>query len=204
MNSDLFDYQSPLNHVERRDGLSKALLQSLKDFPPRAGKETYKGEAAFWLQIHQGLLRTSATLPAWCEQFLAEAELDRLELMAPRISSLAGQLVSHAHGHHHIEDDHFFPAFLRIFPELADPIDLLENDHTILSVVLDDIENATIGFKEMHAINNAVPTEKKSRMMQAGEKLLASALRLDKLFIRHISDEEDICLPILMRLEQTG
>jgi hypothetical protein len=199
MTDQLFDYLAPENHVEKRAGLSATLKAQLQE--PLDANTQYHGEAAFWLQIHQGLLKTSATLPNWCERFLAEKTTDRLYLMAPRICNLATQLVQHAHGHHHIEDDHFFPVFLRAFPQLANPIDLLEKDHEILSVVLDDIENAT---KELsHVSQNAtsqITTAEKSDLFTKTEQLQKAASRLDRLFIRHIGDEEEICLPTLMRM----
>ncbi len=114
---------------------------------------------------------------------------------------MSRQLVHHAHGHHHIEDDHFFPVFLQAFPQLAKPLDLLEKDHEILSLVLDDIEHATREFQSV--VTNAsgrVETNVQSDLMTAAEKLHESAGRLDRLFIRHIGDEEEICLPTLLRM----
>jgi hypothetical protein len=199
MTAPLFDYLSPQNHVELRAGLSEALKAQLHE--PLADNTQYQGEAAFWLQIHQGLLKASATLPNWCEQFLAEKTSDRLQLMVPRICSMANQLVHHAHSHHHIEDDHFFPVFLNAYPQLANPIDLLEKDHEILSIVLDDMENAAKILKETsQSIDFEISVDQRSLLMARTESLHKSAARLDHLFIRHITDEEEICLPTLMRI----
>ena len=195
------DYNLPENHVEKRPGLSEELRGQIFEPVAEGHISPYRGEAEFWLQIHQGLLRTSAVLPGWCSRFLGEKQNERLLMMAPRICDLSQQLVHHAHGHHHIEDDHFFPVFLQAFPQLAKPLDLLEKDHGILTLVLDDIEHATRDFQNV--VSNAsgrVETDVQSDLMTAAEKLHESAGRLDRLFIRHIGDEEEICLPTLLRM----
>ncbi len=201
MNLKSFDYNLPQNHVERRQGLSDALKKSLAAYPADPTRNSYQGEAQFWLQIHQGLLRTSATLPNWCQKFQNESDVRSMLQIAPRIADLAHQLVHHAHTHHHIEDYHFFPVFLHTFPQLANPLELLEKDHEILSVVLDDIEEANRRFRHCYAdIKGKSDIALRDDFMRAADKLKAGAERLDRLFIRHISDEEEICLPLLMRM----
>ena len=187
--------------MEKRSELSACFKTILKEFPPLAERSSYHGEAAFWLQIHQGLLRTSAILPSWCEQALSEERADRLFLMAPRISDLANQLVSHAHTHHHIEDDHFFPVFLANFPSLGQPLDLLEKDHEILSVILDDIQRAMEKLRSAASQTGISSGDHKDILLRSIEALHPAASRLDRLFIRHINDEEEICLPTLMQLQ---
>ncbi len=82
------DYTLPENHVEKRAGLSKELRDQIFEPVAEGHNSPHYGEAQFWLQIHQGLLRTSAVLPNWCSQFLGEKENERLLMMAPRICDL--------------------------------------------------------------------------------------------------------------------
>jgi hypothetical protein len=192
----IFVYQAPENHLEKRAGLSPLLAAKLFD-PPPGGRAAYRGEASVWMQVHEGLLGASATLPRWSEDLLARDRVEEVDRLAPRILALGRQLVQHAHGHHHIEDDFFFPTFLRAFPELESPIDLLEGDHEILAVVLDDLEKAVMDF------GRSLGTEQKSKrdaVLKAGEVLTDRAWSLDRLFTRHIGDEEEICLPVLYRI----
>jgi len=43
-------------------------------------------------------------------------------------------------------------------------------------------------------------TAKRDAVLKAGEVLTDRAWRLDRLFTRHIGDEEEICLPVLYRI----
>lgn len=191
------EYHDQAFHVEKRPHLDASIKKVL--FPPFPDEAfaPQREEANFWLQVHQGLLRTSAALPDWCEHLLAEDADERLALLAPRITALANQLLHHAHSHHRIEDQHFFPIFLRVFPQLERPLDLLEKDHEILAQVLDDVEQAC---RSMHEAKLAKPEKLRDTMLPAGEKLRLAGRRLDRLFRRHIADEEEICLPSLLRL----
>jgi hypothetical protein len=191
-----FDYQAPENHLEKRSGLSPLLAAKLFD-PPPEGRAAYRGEASVWMQIHEGLLGASATLPRWSEDLLAKDQVEEIDRLAPRILALGLQLVQHANGHHHIEDDFFFPSFLTAFPELESPIDLLEGDHKILAVVLDDLEKAVMDFGRSLDVEQ---TSKRDAVLKAGEVLADRAWLLDRLFTRHIGDEEEICLPVLYRV----
>ena len=188
-----FDYSSDAFHVEKRRQLAPLITQPVEPFRKGFDPGAVHGEAQFWMEIHKGLLKASATLPQWCEQFLSLDDAEALRAFQPRLVSLGSQLIHHAHGHHHIEDEHFFPVFLRRYPELADPIDLLEHDHEVLAMVLDEMEHAVGG---MHTLN-AKEAADRDNLLKAGEMLHQASLRLDRLFIRHIGDEEEICLPVL-------
>ena len=70
-----------------------------------------------------------------------------------------------------------------------------------MALVLDDIEHATRDFQNVvTSASGRVEADVRSDLMMAAEKLNESAGRLDRLFIRHIGDEEEICLPTLLRM----
>ena len=189
-----FDYSSDAYHVEKRRQLAPLITQPVEPFRAEFDRDVVGGEARFWMEIHKGLLKASATLPQWCEQLLSLNDAEALRALQPRVVSLGAQLIHHAHGHHHIEDEHFFPVFLQRYPELANPIDLLEHDHEVLASVLDNMEKAVAG---MNRPAGAGEKAGRDELLVAGEVLHKAALRLDRLFVRHIGDEEEICLPVL-------
>jgi len=191
-------YDDPLNHVEKRLGLSAELRRQLFDLPrerwmrhPRMG-----GEAEFWLQIHEGLLGVSAQLATWSRKLTLMEEPEAMRQAARRIATLGGQLVHHAHGHHHIEDHYFFPVFLRAFPQLAPPLELLDYDHKVLATVLDDLEGA---LGELRITPDGGEQSQRDFWRCRAERLLGPARRLDALFVRHIGDEEEICVPAMLQ-----
>ena len=194
--ADGFTYNHPEIHVEQRSCISAPLRAAMFDIPREAwaGNPKFRGEAQFWTQIHEGLLNASATLPAWLRQFQDMDDAGQMRALSPRIAGLGGDLVHHAHGHHHIEDHHFFPAFLRLFPQLEHPLEMLDGDHKVLAEVLDDLEAAVRNFPISPEGNDKAMLE---AWLKGAERLLPAAERLDALFIRHIGDEEEICLPVL-------
>jgi hypothetical protein len=193
-----FKYSAPENHVEQRSGLSPVLRKSMFELPRDqwATRPGFSGEPEFWTQIHEGLLSASATLAAWTGQALAEDDAARLQQIAPQIKSLGKRLVHHAHGHHHIEDDYFFPVFLRAFPQLQHPLELLDGDHKVLAEVLDGLEKAVDGFA---VAPEGSDRQKRDTWLSGADLLLPAAKRLDALFIRHIGDEEEICIPAMLQ-----
>ncbi len=193
-----FIYSTPENHVEQRTCLSPVLRKSLFELPRDRWALTpgFQGEPEFWTQIHEGLLSASATLAAWSQQALEENDAGRLAQIAPQIKSLGKRLIHHAHGHHHIEDDYFFPVFLKAFPQLQHPLELLDSDHKVLAEVLDALETAVDGFAVMPAGSDR---QKRDTWLIGADALLPAARRLDALFIRHIGDEEEICIPAMLK-----
>ncbi len=191
-------YQDPENHVEQRTCLSPVLRKSLFELPRErwALMPGFSGEPEFWTQIHEGLLSASATLAAWSEQALGENEPTRLHQIVPQIRSLGSRLIHHSHQHHHIEDDYFFPVFLKAHAQLKNPLDLLDSDHKVLGEVLDGLEKAVNDLTIRPEGNDA---QKRNAWLKQTEGLLHAAQRLDRLFIRHIGDEEEICIPIMLR-----
>ena len=89
--------------------------------------------------------------------------------------------------HHHIEDDHYFPQFKRVFPRLARPVDLLDGDHRVLEESLDAMERHL----------NALSAERVDR--DAVGRALDDARELDCILGRHLADEEDIVIPALLQ-----
>lgn len=193
-----FVYDSPEIHVEQRSCIAAPLRENLFDIPRSLWPQypAFRGEAEFWTQIHEGLLGASAQLAAWSEQVLALDDLTLLAQAAPRLKRYGEQLVHHAHGHHHIEDHHFFPVFLKMFPQLEHPLEMLDGDHKVLGIVLDELEAALAAFPLKP---EGTDGQKRDAWLKASERLLPAAKRLDALFIRHIGDEEEICIPTMLK-----
>lgn len=197
-----FDYSSTENHVMTRVGISQALRETLFELPREQWGQNpgFHEEPLFWLQIHRGLLQASATLPEQCKVLLNHPDSDPQGEAFRVIFEFASRLVHHAHQHHHIEDSHFFPLFTQRFPELIHPIMLLDGDHKVLSEVLDDMEQAT---RLMYAAS-CDSSRLASTSQRLIDNMLASATSLDTLFRRHISDEEEICIPIMLKMNSPG
>lgn len=201
--SDSFIYNSKINHVEQRSELSDQLQQQLSDLQSISGTrdewpqhKRFAGEAEFWMQVHKALLGAAAELPDRCASLLllADDPTARKKHLT-QLSQLGGQLIHHAHTHHHVEDHHFFPVFQRAFPKLNHHLELLDGDHKILTQSLDQLESALSTLPAVKADASNL-----SLVMLKGEELLRAANRVNNLFKRHIADEEEICIPAILQL----
>ena len=204
--SDPFIYESEHNHVEKRSELSDQLQQQLTELQTVSGKRDqwpqhhrFAGEAEFWMQVHRALLGATAELPQRCASLMLTVDDPAVRKKSlTGLSQLGGQLIHHAHTHHHVEDHHFFPVFQRAFPALNHHLELLDGDHKILTESLDQLE---LCLREVSLVKNYEDSKTaKSKCQYSCEQLLAASKRVDKLFSRHIADEEEICIPAILQI----
>lgn len=188
--SKLPDYSSPQNNLATRDGLSpelRALLFAIpaKDWPKHAH---YTGLAEFWQAVHRGLRSESGALAKGLAELSEIAPGDMQSgLLLGELRNLGRHFIGHAHVHHHIEDDHYFPKFKLAFPRLVRPVDLLDGDHRVLEESLDAMERHL----------NELSAERADR--DAVGRALDDAQKLDRILGRHLADEEDIVIPALLQ-----
>ncbi|NIB40814.1 hypothetical protein HBA55_14530 [Pseudomaricurvus alkylphenolicus] len=97
-------------------------------------------------------------------------------------------LLHHTHHHHNIEDQLYFPRLKRQFPQIKRGIDLLDNDHKELLLLLDRIESFDL------------TRLKPSNRYEQLARLHAEVSQLAAVFPRHFHDEEDLIIPALGKL----
>ena len=202
---DSFDYESATHHVAKRSELSEQLQSLLTELQVNCGAreqwphhQRFAGEAEFWLQVHKALLGATSTLPERCTSLLLVLDnpVERKKQLT-QLSQLGGQLIHHAHTHHHVEDHHFFPVFKKAYPKLDHHMQLLDGDHRVLTEVLDQLETA---FKTMPLVKDDADQKTQSLLVHKAEELYQTAQRVDQFFTQHINDEEEICIPALLTL----
>jgi hemerythrin-like domain-containing protein len=166
-----------------RSGLPDALTRRLADHPRDAwrGHPGFAGLVSFWLEKH-GMFRKLDDLLRQDTQARIDGRLDPDEHLR-RLSRFGGMLVGDLHGHHQIEDHHYFPQLLAAAPDLARGFEMLDADHHALDSLLADFTDAA----------NAVLTGQ-------GEPgpFLDALDRFSPLLIRHLDDEENLIVPVLL------
>jgi hypothetical protein len=184
------NYESPEHHLARRSGLTEELRRLLFDVPKDewSNHQNYWRGAEMWQGIHRSLLHESGLFVSGLEK-LADLPKDEMQsgLLLNDLRQLGGHLIGHAHVHHHVEDDHYFPRFKQVFPQLARPIDLLDCDHRVLEDTLDAVEH--------HVRALYAESADRDRIGAA----LKDAGQLDRILNRHLEDEEDIVIPALLK-----
>jgi Hemerythrin HHE cation binding domain len=171
-------------------------LRALLERHPRATWSAQRsGEAAFWLEIHAGFRRDCAAI----EALAADAQTGRrgaaeLGVIAtPHLTALATNL----EGHHRIEDHHYFPVFRRLDARLAASFDALEADHRGLSQRL---RNAYQALDDLRAA--AATSAAADELAMAGTRFAAAAIDLCRTVRRHLDDEEDLVVPLLIEQQR--
>jgi hypothetical protein len=148
--------------------------------------------AAFWLEVHDHLRRDAAGLAAASGDYRGSpAQL--AAVAAPRLHGLVAAM----HGHHQIEDFHYFPAFRRAEPGLATAFDGLEREHASLNRA---VAAALTALGELRATAD-LPAEPAATATQqlAAQRYVDAAAALCRELEGHLRDEENLVVPLLGR-----
>jgi hypothetical protein len=148
--------------------------------------------AAFWLEVHDHLRRDAAGLAAASGDYRGSpAQL--AAVAAPRLHGLVAAM----HGHHQIEDFHYFPAFRRAEPGLAAAFDGLEHEHASLNRA---VAAALTALGELRATAD-LPAEPAATATQqlAAQRYVDAAAALCRELEGHLRDEENLVVPLLGR-----
>lgn len=180
--------------LDLRTGLPAALRVLLDEYP-RAGWEAdpgYSGLIEFWLDRHMMFRRLVERLRTDAERALDK----RLEIGPYRqhLARLGSMFVQELHGHHSIEDQHYFPVLSRLDLRIQKGFELLDRDHHALDPLLGEFVGSA----------NAV--------LQPGSQVDADAIaavytrieQLDRLLDRHLIDEEELVVPVILKHGANG
>jgi hemerythrin-like domain-containing protein len=105
----------------------------------------------------------------------------------PRLQFFLQQL----NAHHQVEDLHYFPVFQAAEARLAHGFDVLETDHKVIhEQIAATVETANAFLRT--AVNDPDP------LRRSGERYVETSGALLRLLIRHLSDEEDLIIPLIL------
>ena len=177
--------------LARRSGWPEDLRVLVARFP----REQWEGHAnlgemaRFWLSRHAMFRELAAMIAAIDAQFregaLSPAEFPRQ--LVPRLQFLLSQL----NVHHQIEDLHYFPIFRAAETRLARGFDVLESDHHAIHADMERTANAT------NALLRALAGEPQA-LRRCGDDYAAASGALLKGLVRHLDDEEDLIVPLIL------
>lgn len=175
--------------LTERSGLPEDLQTLVKDFP----REDWAGRTgpftAFYLERHEMFRRMTERMRQDAEAMLSGAI--SAQRHAAVVSRLGGQFLSGLHGHHQIEDNYYFPRLAPLERGVAHAFDLLEADHT-------EIDRALSTFQsQANAAIRAAQSDERTR--DATGAFHEGLLGLEALLERHLEDEEDIVVPLMLK-----
>ncbi|NCO87223.1 MAG: hemerythrin domain-containing protein [Rhodobacterales bacterium] len=177
-------------------GLPEALRVLLAAYP-RAGwaaDPQFHGLVSFWLERHQmfrkllGILREDTAL-------LLDRQSDP-QTFAARLGRFGGMFVNELHGHHQIEDQHYFPLLAQKDARIIRGFDILDSDHHALDGLLDGFVKGANALLQRVGEREALQT--------ATGRFAADLDRLERLIDRHLTDEEDLIVPVILHHGTAG
>ena len=177
--------------LARRSGWPEDLRVLIARFP----REQWEGHAnlgemaRFWLSRH-AMFRELAGMIETIETQFRAGELPAAEFprqLVPRLQFLLQQLGVH----HQIEDLHYFPIFRAAEARLARGFDVLENDHhAIHADMAAPADTANALLRALQGNGDA--------LRRCGDDYAAASGALLKGLIRHLDDEEDLIVPLIL------
>ena len=173
-----------------RPGLPEALRALLADFP-RADwtlHRNFDGLVSFWLDRHLNFRDLTARMTLETHSVLDRSADPRL--FAATISRLGNRFLTELHGHHQIEDSHFFPRLTALERRLERGFVMLEADHLAIDILLHRFTTSA----------NAVLANWQTAALVSQAATFATDLSaITALLDRHLVDEEDLIVPVILR-----
>ncbi len=177
--------------LSTRKQLPDALRVLLEDYP-RATWESdpgFDGLIRFWLDRHLMFRRLMDEMRSG-----TEALLDRKtapDHYVALISRYGGMFVNGLHEHHTIEDTYYFPKLVTKDARIAKGFEILDKDHH-------DIDAFLAGF--VARANEVIGgTADRDRLQTVAGAFQAELTKLQSLLDRHLIDEEDLIVPVILR-----
>jgi len=155
----------------------------------------FKDKTRQWMGAHQGF-RMLAERVRLDTELLLDSDM-ATDDYAARLSFLGGRLVGNLHGHHTWEDRSYFPELSAADPRFETGLDLLEQDHADLDVVLDDFTRQANRVIKLAQLDEAQARDE-TGTLHGQSQVIEAFLQ------RHLQDEEDLAVPIILHHRLRG
>jgi hemerythrin-like domain-containing protein len=177
--------------LDTRLGWPPELQTLLKQYPREVwpGHANLDVTAQFWLERHEGFRQLGRTLEDATTEF-REAKVPAAafrRFFAPRLQFFLQGL----EGHHQVEDFSYFPIFRAAEARLARGFDILESDHdAIHAEIMRTVDSANALLRTIEGGDDA--------RRAATDSYADASERLLKFLLRHLNDEEDLIMPVIL------
>lgn len=175
-----------------------ATMRVLLDEYPRDSWDAHPGfkeKTKHWLGAHQMFRKLGELVRSETELYLDRSR--EPDDFAGRLSYYGNALVANLHGHHNWEDKSYFPELSAADPRFDRGLEILEKDHQELDRVLDRFtETANRSIKLIHL-------DEPQAREEAG-RLHGLAGTIEAFLDRHLADEEELAVPIILHHRLRG
>lgn len=177
--------------LETRDRLPDALRVLMEDYPRHSWEHDpgFHGLISFWLERHLMFRKIVAQMQSDTEKFLNQ-DLSA-KVYAGHLSRYGGMFVQELHGHHTIEDQHYFPKLIDLDSRISRGFDILDKDHHAIDGHLNAFVTSANGVLQ----NIEAP----QKLKPAADALHRQLRGLEGLLNRHLVDEEELVVPVVLK-----
>jgi hypothetical protein len=123
--------------------------------------------------------------------------LHRLDSRLARLSHVGGSLVGNLHGHHGWEDHSYFPELSAADPRFDAGLEVLEQDHADLDQVLAEFTRTANRAIMLIQLDEAQARDEIGQLHGLAESIEA-------FLARHLTDEEELAVPIILHHRLRG
>lgn len=181
----------------QREGLPVEMQVLLADYPREAWPDNphFARSIQNWMSAHQMFRQLAAIVRGDTEEYLDNGkDPDDLSRELSRYGDL---LVRNLHGHHTWEDREYFPELRTADRRFDKGLALLEEDHRILDGTLNRFTTAANRVIKLVQLDEAKAREEAVGLHDCSEQI-------EGLLERHLADEEDLIVPILLHHKLRG
>ncbi len=184
-------------HTVRQDALPQDMRILLRDYPRDAWPDhpNFAASIQKWLGAHDMFRKLGKAVRLNTEGYL-DKSIDS-DTYGARLSHYGNLLVRNLHGHHGWEDHTFFPELSAADARFDAGLETLESDHVALDNVLDRFTTGA------NRVVKLIQLEECQARDEAGG-LHDVATEIEGFLARHLVDEEDLVVPILLHHKMRG
>lgn len=179
----------PMTSLETRIGLPDALRVLIETLPRETWEPhpNFDGLTRFWLDRHLMFRDLLGRLVTGAEAYL-DKSADPMR-HAQETARYAGFLLNQLHGHHQIEDQVYFPKLEALDARLTAGFELLDADHHALDGHIHALADRTNAYLQVAA--------EAAARDRVGE-LLGALQQFETFLDRHLTDEENLVVPVIL------
>lgn len=183
--------------VHERQGLPEEMQLLLREYPrvtwpdhPNFARSVQK-----WMGAHDTFRALSSYIREDSEAFLDKKMED--QIYAQKLAKYGHILLQSLHGHHTWEDRRFFPELGAAESRLITGLDMLETDHEELDGTLDDFKRVSNRVVQLAQLSPPDMYDETGTVLRHAEDIGA-------ILNRHLTDEEDLVVPIILHHKLRG
>lgn len=185
------------HNIHTRQGLPDEMQILLRDYPREVWPDhpNFARSIQNWMGAHAMFRQLGKITTTDTEAFL-QKDMDP-ERYASRLGHFGTLLVRNLHGHHTWEDRDYFPELMAADDRFEAGLEMLETDHEVLDQTLDTFTRTANRFLKLSELDPKQAYEEASGLRDQTEAI-------GRFLTRHLTDEEELVVPILLHHKMRG